>query len=194
MTLFSNIIQEMQTLATEGGWVLYALLALAFGIAFSLLSLWHSLSLPDAPLLRSREWLTLLKGRKGADEIQKQLLGDLNRSEDFSRRLQEIGQRLFAKPERRFAFAFIMIGTAPLVGLLGTVSGMFTTFYGMSTSADAPIDVISKGISQALITTQTGLIIGVPTFIVCAWLKSRNDHLTLEFRKLESRLLQQIKN
>ncbi len=83
-----------------------------------------------------------------------------------------------------------MIGAAPLVGLLGTVSGMFTTFHGMSTaSASAPVDVISAGISQALITTQTGLVIGVPTYIVCAWLKSRYENLVLRFRQLESQLL-----
>jgi biopolymer transport protein ExbB/TolQ len=60
----------------------------------------------------------------------------------------------------------------------------------MAVAASAPIDVISDGISEALITTQTGLIIGVPTFIVCAWLKSRYDELLLHFQKLESRLLQ----
>jgi biopolymer transport protein ExbB/TolQ len=68
---------------------------------------------------------------------------------------------------------------------------MFKTFRGMSAEAiAAPIDVISAGISEALITTQTGLIIGVPTFIICAWLKSRHDELVLRYSRLESALLQ----
>ncbi|NOX99301.1 MAG: MotA/TolQ/ExbB proton channel family protein, partial [Verrucomicrobia bacterium] len=172
--------------------VFLALLSLAFGIAFSLLSLWHSMRLPDAPLLSSSEWLALLKGTGGKDEIRERLRVQLNKTGDLPRRLQEVAQRLFAKSERRFPFAFIMIGAAPLLGLLGTVSGMFATFFGMSTaSATAPIDIISGGISEALITTQTGLIIGVPTYIVCAWLRSRHRELTSKFRQLESQLLQQ---
>ncbi len=192
MNLIDQILTEAQSLATEGGWVFHALIILAFGIAYSLLSLWHSMRLPDAPILPSREWLTLLKGGSGIEEIRNRLRIQLRDSEDLGRHLQEIGQRLFAKSDRRFPFAFIMIGAAPLIGLLGTVSGMFTTFRGMSTaSANAPIDIISEGISQALITTQTGLIIGVPTYIVCAWLRSRHEDLALKFRQLESQLLQQ---
>ncbi len=190
MILIEQLIHEVHSLAAEGGWVFHALICLAFGIAFSLLTLWNAMRLPDAPLLPSREWLTLLKGGSGAVEIRQRLWNRLNTSGDLSRQLQEIGQRLFAKPERRFAFAFILIGAAPLIGLLGTVSGMFATFHGMSTaSSSAPVDVISEGISQALITTQTGLIIGVPTYIVCAWLKSRYENLVLRFRQLESQLL-----
>tara|TARA_R110002096_G_scaffold332016_6_gene526067 strand:- start:210 stop:797 length:588 start_codon:yes stop_codon:yes gene_type:complete len=192
MILIDQLINEIHTLAHDGGWVFFALIALAFGIAFSLLSLWHSMRLPDAPVLPSRDWLALLKDRNGNPDIRNQLQEKLGGSGDLPRKLQEIGQRLFAKPERRFAFAFIMIGAAPLIGLLGTVSGMFSTFQGMATtSANAPIDVISQGISEALITTQTGLIIGVPTYIACAWLKSRHDDLALKFRQLESQLLQQ---
>lgn len=191
MEYFLQIIEEVRLLAGAGGWVFVALLSLACGIAFSLLSLWHSMRLPDAPLLASDEWLTLLKGGSGNNEIRERLRSQLNKTGDLPRRLQEVAQRLFAKSERRFPFAFIMIGAAPLLGLLGTVSGMFTTFFGMSTaSATAPIDIISGGISEALITTQTGLIIGVPTYIVCAWLRSRHRDLTTKFRQLESQLLQ----
>ncbi len=191
MEYFLQIIEEVRLLAGAGGWVFVALLSLACGIAFSLLSLWHSMRLPDAPLLASDEWLTLLKGGSGNNEIRERLRSQLNKTGDLPRRLQEVAQRLFAKSERRFPFAFIMIGAAPLLGLLGTVSGMFTTFFGMSTaSATAPIDIISGGISEALITTQTGLIIGVPTYIVCAWLRSRHCDLTTKFRQLESQLLQ----
>ena len=75
---------------------------------------------------------------------------------------------------RRLDFCFVLIGTAPLVGLLGTVSGMLATFSGLSVSSGAaPVETISGGISEALITTQTGLVIAVPSFIVCTLLKRR---------------------
>jgi len=191
MPLLRDILTEIQTLSLEGGWVFWALLVLAFGIAFALLSLWRSLRFPDAPLLDSREWANLLNPHANAADTANTLRSRLRNSVDRSARLQEIGQHLFSTPRRRFPFAFVLIGAAPLVGLLGTVSGMFSTFQGMaSPNAASPIDVISQGISEALITTQTGLVIGVPTFIVCAWLKSRFDQQVLAFHRIESQLLQ----
>jgi len=103
-------------------------------------------------------------------------------------------QSLFAKARRRIPFAFVLIGTAPLVGLLGTVSGMMNTFQGMaSQNANAPIETISRGISEALITTQTGLIIGIPAFIACTILKGRLDQCVLAYRRIEAELLKGAK-
>jgi len=198
------LLDEIRAIADEGGWVFLALLCLAFGIAYTLLNLWHALRLPEASLLAPRQWRRLLSresvlgiaaraGGAGADAAaadESELLAAFDDPDKLAARLAEEGQRLFARSERRFPFAFILISAAPLIGLLGTVSGMFTTFRGMAVrSASAPIDVISEGISQALITTQTGLVIGVPTFILCAWLKSRHDALVIRYRRLESQLV-----
>ena len=191
MKFLNLAIGELITLSNEGGWVFWALIVLAFGIAFALLSLWHAMRFTDSPILTSKQWKELLLSNAGELQIPGKLAKHIENSPDRARRLQEIGQTLFSKPDRRFPFAFVLIGSAPLVGLLGTVSGMFTTFSGMaSQTVRSPIDVISTGISEALITTQTGLVIGIPTLIVCSWLKSRYDHLVLAFHRLESRLLQ----
>lgn len=78
-----------------------------------------------------------------------------------------------ARIQRRLNFAFMLIGVAPLLGLLGTVTGMFATFDGMAApGSGAPIGIISRGVSEALLTTQTGLIIAVPGFVVCALLRA----------------------
>lgn len=188
-----DILQEIGLLIEEGGWVFVALILLAFGIAFALLSIWNASRFPSAPVLAPQDWLRLLRAKAGNETapVRARLEESLRKSPDPSRRLQEIGQHLFAKIERRLPFTFILISAAPLIGLLGTVSGMFTTFSGMAgNSLASPLEVISDGISEALITTQTGLIIGVPTYIVCAFLKSRHEELLLNFRRLESQLLQ----
>jgi len=191
MELSHEVLAELQTLAAEGGWVFGALILLAFGIAFALLSLWHAMHFPDPPVLSSREWLRVLRHPRENPDLLERLRRECPDDDDPARRLREIGERLFSVPERRFPFAFVMIGAAPLVGLLGTVSGMFSTFRGMATATSgAPIDVISDGISEALITTQTGLVIGVPTLIVCGCLKGRHDELVVNFHRVESRLLQ----
>lgn len=186
------ILDEVRTLSQEGGWVFWSLIALAFGICFALVSLWHAMQFPGAPILKSREWLRLLRGKPGDEDLLDRLKENISETDSATGQLEEIEKSLFSIPERRFPFAFVMIGVAPLIGLLGTVTGMCTTFNGMSSSSgNAPIDVISRGISEALITTQTGLVIGVPTFIACSLLKSRHDHLVMSFRKLEARLMQQ---
>lgn len=191
MSIFHDILTELRALSEDGGWVFWALIVLAFGIAFALLSLWRSMRYPDAPLLSSSDWTKLLGASEPPSPLVDSLRTRLEAGGEIPPRLHEVAQKMFALPQRRFPFAFVLIGAAPLVGLLGTVSGMFTTFRGMATnSSTAPIDVISKGISEALITTQTGLVIAVPTFIVCSWMKSRFDQQLLAFGRIESRLLQ----
>ncbi len=54
-----------------------------------------------------------------------------------------------------------LTAAAPLLGLLGTVLGMIKTFTGMLATGET-IDFIAGGISQALITTQVGLVVAIP--------------------------------
>ncbi len=181
-------LTELQLLTEEGGWVLWGLYALAFGIAFALLSIYSLLQLGDSPYLPSKDWRRLLRHPERSRTALDQLSGELswNHSDNV---LQEIEQTLFAKLRRRIPFAFVLIGAAPLLGLLGTVSGMFSTFSGMSSSAaQAPVDVISKGISEALVTTQAGLIIGVPSLIVCTMLHRYSLRLQNGFEQVRSAL------
>ena len=194
MSLTDQFLTELQLLGSGGGWIFWVLVALAFGIAYALITLWSALRFPDATLLSPQEWLQILRNPSKAEAPMRRLFEKLETTRDPELYLQEIGQRLFSKPDRRFPFAFVMIGSAPLLGLLGTVSGMFKTFLGIATNqSGSPMDVISGGIYEALITTMTGLVIGVPTYIVCTWLKSRYDELVLRFRQLESQLLQNAK-
>lgn len=57
---------------------------------------------------------------------------------------------------------------APLLGLLGTVSGMINTFKMMTIFGSGDVTTVSGGISEALITTELGLIVAVPALVVGA--------------------------
>lgn len=59
---------------------------------------------------------------------------------------------------------------APLLGLLGTVSGMIETFKMMTIFGSGDASTVSGGISEALITTELGLIVAIPSLIVSALL------------------------
>ena len=190
-----QLLAEIQKLSAEGGAVFWGLILLGFVIAFSLLSIIRFMRYPDPPVLSSGEWKSLLN-RKNAPRAYLERLHARLRPDPKGRaqELQGISQGLFAVVERRFPLAFTLIESAPLVGLLGTVAGMLATFRGLGQSAEgeAHVDLISKGIAEALICTQTGLIIGVPTFIVCSILKGRHERQRLAFGRIESQLLQSV--
>ncbi len=66
--------------------------------------------------------------------------------------------------ERDLRVMKICVSAAPLVGLLGTVTGMLTTFSALASGSggDQTMGMIAGGISEALITTETGLVVALP--------------------------------
>ena len=64
--------------------------------------------------------------------------------------------------ERRLKFVSILIKAAPLMGLLGTVLGLYKTFKVMAPGQGPAMDMISSGVSQALITTEMGRLAAIP--------------------------------
>lgn len=66
--------------------------------------------------------------------------------------------------ERDLKVMSICVGTAPLLGLFGTVTGMLATFAALAkgSGGDQTMGMIAKGISEALITTETGLVVALP--------------------------------
>ncbi len=74
---------------------------------------------------------------------------------------------------------------APLIGLLGTVSGMIETFDALQSSSMFGQDSsISGGISKALFTTELGLVVAVPGLILGRVLDKKEDKFALEFEQL----------
>ncbi len=190
-SIVSRFITDLEKLSHEGGWIFWALVLLAFGIALSMLNIWNSMNWRDTANLTGNQWRRLFKNWRAETSLIEKLRSSVAKVGPGG--MEEIEQRLFGKARRRIPYAFVLIGTAPLVGLLGTVSGMMSSFQGMaSASTTAPVETISRGISEALITTQTGLIIGVPTFVVCTFLKSRFDQCVLTFRRIEAEVLKSI--
>lgn len=70
--------------------------------------------------------------------------------------------------DRDLKFIQVAIAAAPLWGLLGTVTGMLTTFDGLAQGGggEKTMNVVAGGISEALITTETGLMIALPGYLL----------------------------
>ncbi|MEK9985703.1 MAG: MotA/TolQ/ExbB proton channel family protein, partial [Opitutae bacterium] len=70
---------------------------------------------------------------------------------------------------------------APLMGLLGTVMGMLATFDGLTSNIGRTIELVASGISEALITTQTGLVIAIPGLVMIYLVQKRRNNLQMLF-------------
>jgi biopolymer transport protein ExbB len=84
-------------------------------------------------------------------------------------------------------------GVAPLLGLMGTVIGMIKVFNVISTEGLGQANVLSQGISEALITTVTGLAIGIPALIAYNFFTSRAEGLVMDIEKYSASLLHRIR-
>ncbi len=73
--------------------------------------------------------------------------------------------------ERSLSLIGALAGVAPLLGLLGTVSGMIATFDTISAAGTGNPRLLSGGISEALITTQLGLMVAIPLLLAHAGLR-----------------------
>ncbi|MCD6024655.1 MAG: MotA/TolQ/ExbB proton channel [Fibrobacteria bacterium] len=89
--------------------------------------------------------------------------------------------------EKRLSLLAAFGTAAPLLGLLGTVSGLVTLFKTMNQMGGSDPKILSGGISEALINAETGLAIAIPVLLVHGWLQERADTLnaTLSARSLE---------
>jgi biopolymer transport protein ExbB len=86
----------------------------------------------------------------------------LNQRDGASRLQQEIRESFH---QQRIALAS-MIAAAPLLGLLGTVSGMVTTFESLSLKAgEKSMEGLARGISEVLIATESGLLVALPALL-----------------------------
>lgn len=84
--------------------------------------------------------------------------------------------------DARLGAIAVTAAVAPLLGLLGTVSGMIETFNMMTLFGSGDPQVVSGGIAQALITTELGLVVAIPALVLHALLsrKARNYYHQLE--------------
>jgi biopolymer transport protein ExbB len=96
--------------------------------------------------------------------------------------------REFPGASRGFPGIAVLASVAPLLGLLGTVTGMIATFHGITEFGMGNPRSMAEGVSEALITTEAGLIVALPTLVAHDWLKHRADRLLRSAEEFLDRL------
>ena len=97
----------------------------------------------------------------------------------------EAGERLFSG----LSVLSVSAAVAPLLGLLGTVTGIIKTFGDLSFSGAGQAQFISAGISEALITTEYGLVVAIPAYVAHAVFSRRAKSVLSDMEKLASSYL-----
>jgi biopolymer transport protein ExbB len=97
---------------------------------------------------------------------------------DLKEAVKDAAGRELPAIEHSIAAVNVIAGISPLLGLLGTVSGIIASFNVLgSTAAQTDPSVLAKGISEALLTTAAGIIVAVPSMVIYAWLSGAANNV-----------------
>ena len=127
----------------------------------------------DTPISRMIE--------KGISRIGKPL-------NDIQTAIENVGNLEVSKLEKGVALIGMISGAAPMLGFLGTVTGMIRAFYDMSMAGNnIDIELLSAGIYEAMVTTVGGLFVGILAYIFYNIIVSKIDKVVnlLESKSIE---------
>jgi biopolymer transport protein ExbB len=152
----------------SGGWCMPGLAAIAL-LMFALGAHVHlklgETGFKSVPERRWRRWLTTPGERRGPVGALLDFVTAARSLDDMRILFRELRSTETAPFDRDLKVMKICVGAAPLLGLLGTVTGMLVTFNALASptsGAEQTMQMIADGISQALVTTETGLVIALP--------------------------------
>ncbi len=179
LDLLDRTFEHLET----GGFVMYPLLAVSLIMFFLVVKKFmemHDFTSGDRPITECLQSI----GKPGftAAPWQKEIIGQFLLKRTFNDDLDKSILEVLRMRQVRFVMGSIksiavLSSVAPLLGLLGTVTGMITTFMVIATSGTGDAKALASGISEALITTQTGLVVAVPGLFLANFLRRRSTNL-----------------
>jgi biopolymer transport protein ExbB len=107
--------------------------------------------------------------------IEKGILRIGKPMENIEKSMENIGRLELYKMEKNLVILTIIAGVAPMFGFLGTIAGMIQTFFQISITSDITLGSIADGIYVKMITSATGLIIGIMAYIGHSYLNAQID-------------------
>jgi biopolymer transport protein ExbB len=95
--------------------------------------------------------------------------------ENIERSMENVGKLELYNMERNLNVLSLIAGIAPMFGFLGTIIGMFQLFYSLASGSDFNIQTMANGIYTKMITSATGLIIGLLAYVAHNFLSTQVD-------------------
>jgi biopolymer transport protein ExbB len=106
--------------------------------------------------------------------------------------IEDAGRHVVHDLERFLNTLGTIAAISPLLGLLGTVTGMIRTFKAITVAGVGNPAAMAGGISEALITTAAGLLVAIPALVAYRYLRGRVDALVIQMEKESIKLVQAI--
>jgi biopolymer transport protein ExbB len=183
----------------DGGVVMWPILILAAAAFLVALYKWAQLSMVRR--VSSRKVSSLLKtlNARDFDAAREQVRGMRGPTGDMLKAAVEhireprelIEEVMFEKIlesrlklQSLLSFIALAASAAPLLGLLGTVTGMINTFKLITVFGTGDAQTLSSGISEALLTTQYGLIVAIPSLLLYAFLSRKVRRMLDDMEKI----------
>jgi biopolymer transport protein ExbB len=109
-------------------------------------------------------------------------------------RLQDTGRHVVHELERFLNTLGTIATVSPLLGLLGTVTGIINSFSAISTGGMGDPRVLSAGISEALLATAAGLCVAIPSLFAYRFLRGKVDRIVVQMEKGAMKLVDAIES
>jgi biopolymer transport protein ExbB len=198
----SDRLWETYDYLQQGGWVMIPMAAVSLVMWYLIIDRIRVFARLSAEDVESADAVRAVTGQlwevKGSGlraELLTRFLSERTGRPDLDRSIL----RQTAEPLRRglrnhLAVIAVLAAVAPLLGLLGTVLGMIETFQVIAIFGTGNAKAMAGGISVALVTTQTGLLIAIPGLLFSGWLVRKARRLETGFDEFMHRLDRNLKN
>jgi len=140
---------------------------------------WRANTLSDgaSKLDKNSAWRQLVDDALSAESQHHKLTDQLEAHDWLHGSLARSEQAINAKLAGGLPFLATVGATAPFVGLLGTVIGIYRALINIGLAGSASIDKVAGPVGEALIMTAIGLLVAVPAVLAYNWLQSRNKRI-----------------
>lgn len=141
-------------------------------------------------LCRQGDWESVRVKTKGSRDYIIRILisGILHREFSMTKAMESAASEEIKRMRRYLSVLDTMITVAPLLGILGTVTGIIISFEALGWAGIENPQAVTAGIAQALITTAFGLIIAIPSVIPFNYFNSRVENAVLDIEKYATSL------
>lgn len=95
--------------------------------------------------------------------------------ESIEKSMENTGKLEIYKLDKNLVILTIVTSIAPMFGFLGTIAGMIQTFFNISVTSDITLGAIADGIYVKMVTSATGLVIGIMAYIGYSYLNAQID-------------------
>jgi biopolymer transport protein ExbB len=193
----------MLEIVQAGGWMMWPIIACSVvAVAIILERLWtlqENRVLP--PSVGNHVSELIHQNQLDAKQIQQvhqsspigQVLADRHAPRDVLKEVvEDAGRHVVHDLERYLSPLGTIAAISPLLGLLGTVSGMIRSFTAITANGVPNAALLASGISEALVATAAGLTVAIPSLIAYRYLRGRVDGLVVKIEKESIRFIEAL--